>query len=340
MKTHFSFLLLILLAVNLSAKSKPLTAFAQQERPSAPNYANSEHWSALPFRTDAADVMPNGEAFPSDSLKKVDVFYVYPTIYTKGKNWNADLGNDKLNKKIDEKPVHFQASVFNQVCRVYAPRYRQAIVNVFFEDSVLPDSKLALELAYQDVKTAFEYYLKHYNQGRPIIIAGHSQGSHHTRRLIKEYFDNQSPLYKQLVAAYVIGYHVSEKMYQTLTLCQEPNETGCFLTWMSYKVGHEPKWTLARGTDGVNPISWKVNNQLVPASESKGTAVLNLNKVKSGKTSAQLQAYEGGNILWVKTKRPLLRLLKNLHIADYNLFYEDIRQNVELRVNSFLAQQD
>src|SRR5258706_533076 len=65
----------------------------------------------------------------------------------------------------------------------------------------------AFELAYQDIKTAFQYYLDHYNNGRPIIIASHSQGSSHAQRLLKEFFEN-GPLKNRLVAAYVIGMYI------------------------------------------------------------------------------------------------------------------------------------
>lgn len=33
-----------------------------------------------------------------------------------------------------------------------------------------------LELAYEDIKCAFEYYMENYNDGRPIVVAGFSQG--------------------------------------------------------------------------------------------------------------------------------------------------------------------
>jgi hypothetical protein len=315
-----------------SSKKSP-GSFEPASTPSAPDYSNANHWSALPFRLDEADALPKGEVWTSDSLKTADVFYIYPTIYTKGKNWNADINNAKLNKRIDTKPVHFQASVFNESCRVYAPRYRQSHVAVFFEDSSVDGAK-ALDLAYADVKAAFEYYLKHYNEGRPVIIAGHSQGSWHTRKLLQEYFDTTA-LRSQLVAAYIIGYTIREDMYENLSLCKSPDQTGCFVSWMSYKEGHQPKWEAARNTTSVNPITWTTERNKVPAAENAGTAVLNLQKMKTGMSSAEVFDWKDGTILYVQTKSRLLRLLGNLHIADYNLFYQDIRSNVKDRLNAF-----
>ena len=153
------------------------TSFEQEDHPTPPDYSRLENWSALPFREDVADVLPKGESWFSDSLKNVDVFYVHPTIYQKGPLWNADLGMKRINRRVDKYPVRLQASVFNNSCRVYAPRYRQAVVKVFYERS--EDGDRALDLAYQDVKNAFKYFLDNYSQNRPFIIAGHSQGTHH-----------------------------------------------------------------------------------------------------------------------------------------------------------------
>src|SRR5688572_22751696 len=91
-----------------------LLPFDPRSQPPAPDYADEKNWSSLPFRKDAADAIPKSEAWISDSLKDVDVFYIHPTLYLKGKTWNADINDKKLNKKVDEKPVRYQASVFNE----------------------------------------------------------------------------------------------------------------------------------------------------------------------------------------------------------------------------------
>jgi hypothetical protein len=331
-------LALLSLTSFLHARNNKLPVFDEKMSPAPPDYSLDKNWSALPFRTDEADIIPKSEIWIHDSLKQVDVFYVYPTIYTKGKNWNADIANQKLNDRIDKMPVRYQAYVFNASCRVFAPRYRQAIVDVFFKDS-LADSDKALELAYSDVKRAFEYYLKHYNNDRPIIIAGHSQGAWHTRRLIKEYFDN-TPLSKKLVAGYIIGYNIREDMYQRLQFCRSAEETGCFVSWMSYRKGHTPKWKIVKGTEGINPLLWSDDENKAAASLSKGAVLLNINKPRVGKTSAQLVERAGGTILEVKTRLPIARRMRNLHILDYNLFWYDIRENVNLRVAEFLKKQN
>ncbi|MDZ4845553.1 MAG: DUF3089 domain-containing protein [Chitinophagales bacterium] len=316
-----------------------MSAFAQrpsfdaQTQPPAPDYADEKNWSALPFRTDAADAIPKSETWINDSLKEVDVFYVHPTIYQKGKTWNADLGDKRLNKKVDEKPVHYQASVFNESCRVYAPRYRQAVVDVFYENKSTPDdSHKALEFAYSDIKRAFEYYIEHYNKGRPIIISSHSQGSVHARKLLQEFFDTTN-LKNRLVAAYIVGMAINENMYSNLKICENENQTGCFVGWISYKTGHEPDNKFFLGSQSVNPVSWSRDTAWVDKSKSLGTVVLNLNKKHAQSCYTQVTSNPG--ILWVNTKAPLVRYMKNMHIVDYNLFWYDIRANVKTRISAF-----
>lgn len=318
----------------------PVLAFSQELKPfdtekhyPAPDYSLGQNWSALPFRNDAADKVPKNETWINDSLKNVDVFYIHPTMYGKGEKWNADVADKKLNRKVDNKPVRYQATVFNESCRVFAPRYRQAIVDVFYNETV--DGQKALDLAYEDVKAAFEYYLKNYNNGRPFIIASHSQGTCHSRRLLKDYFDGK-PLSKQLVAAYAIGYTIADSMYTTLKMCNNATETGCYISWMSYKTGYEPTGNFSKYAQSLNPLNWSLNKELASSEKSLGSMGLNFNRRFLNRTNAQIHTNDfGGTILWVETRVPLLRLLKNMHIIDYNLFWYDIRQNVKDRIKSF-----
>lgn len=325
----------------LTALFLPIITFAQlphfdeQTQRPAPDYSLEANWSALPFRWDAADEVPRPEKWISDSLKDVDVFFIYPTLYMKGDYWNADVADKKLNRKLDSKPIRYQATVFNNSCRVFAPRYRQAIVDVFYHDN--EDGKKALDFAYEDVKRAFEYYLKHYNNGRPIIIASHSQGTTHSRRLLKDYFDGK-PLSKQLVAAYAIGYTITDSMYTDLKMCTSPTETGCFISWLSFKSGFEPKGTFSMKAQSLNPLTWTRDTAFVGREKNLGSIGIGFNHRHTHATSAIIHHNEfGGTYLWIKTRTPFIPLLKNMHIADYNLFWYDIRENVKVRIASFKA---
>ena len=162
----------------------------------ATDYAKQENWAALPTMQDNADWTPKGLQNLQDSAK-ADVFFIHPTTDVTGFKGNAAIDDKSINRQTDNFPIKYQASVFNESCKVYAPRYRQAALNNFFSKNS-ERSQEAFDIAYKDVKAAFEYYLKNYNNGRPIIIAGHSQGSKHAQRLLREFFDGQ-PLQKQLM---------------------------------------------------------------------------------------------------------------------------------------------
>lgn len=305
--------------------------FDAKEQPAAPDYSQEKHWSVLPFRQDAADKIPDWETWVDDSLKQVDVFYIHPTMYMKGKTWNADVDDKKLNKRVDTKPIQYQASVFNASCRVYAPRYRQSIIDVFKDKK--DEGAKSLAFAYDDVKRAFEYYLKNYNSGRPFIIASHSQGTHHSRRLLKEMIDNNPKLRQQMVAAYAIGFAIYDTMYTVLKPCHNATETGCYITWSSYKSNFvpEPDDVLV-GNVCVNPVTWTRDTAIVSADLSKGTLLLNFNRKYERACGTQIH----NNILWVNNSLPLVRSVNVLHIADYNLFWFDIRHNVADRIKAYL----
>ena len=321
------FYLFLVLQSNI-AFSKSLLPFKESEQPKAPDYSDNKNWSALPFRKDAADLYPKNEKWVHDSLKDVDVFYIYPTLYSKGNTWNADLENKKLNKRLDNLPVKYQASIFNQVARVYAPRYRQAIIDSYFDTT--GSGQKALDFAYEDVKKAFEYYLKNHNNGRPIIIASHSQGTTHCRRLLKDFFDTPETKAK-LVCAYIVGYEINKEYYNTITPCENATETNCYITWSTFKDGYQYKDKLHYfGNVCVNPISWKMDS--IKATSSNGI-LLNVNKNKKFTTTAQVYNAH----LLVKTNLIFMRKKNILHLVDFNLFWFDVRKNVAQRVASFFS---
>lgn len=319
--------LLLVPVLFLASCSHTLPSFKADDQPIKPDYSNEQNWSGLPFRDDATDLIPKYETWVGDSQKTVDVFYIYPTIYRNGETWNADLSNHKLNSRIDKLPVKFQATVFNEMGRVYAPRYRQACVESF-SDSI--NGPKALAFAYQDVKLAFDYYMEHFNHGRPIIIASHSQGTYHARMLLKEYFDTPA-MKEKLVCAYIVGYAIYPEEYEVLTPCKNATETNCYVTWSSFDENFYYPDTAKDFLVGkliINPITWTTDTT---EAVGEGAFLFRLNRKHLYKTNARIHH----NMLWVDTKVPFFRRTNTLHILDYNLFWHDIRKNVKLRVESY-----
>lgn len=190
----YNFLLFTAMIVITSCSKKNFASLPEYNfgsTPAAPYYSNLNYWAAHPWKKDPSDSIPKPlrKSFVQDSL--VDVFFLHPTTLTDKANsqWNADINDAAINSKTDYTSMLYQASVFNQSCRVFAPRYRQAHIRAFYINN--DSSAAAFETAYTDIKIAFEFYLQHYNSGRPIIIASHSQGTKHAARLLKEFFDGK-----------------------------------------------------------------------------------------------------------------------------------------------------
>jgi hypothetical protein len=300
-------------------------------------YSKRDNWAAHPWKKDFADSIPLSLINNETRDSSVDVFFIHPTTYTKNdfSDWNSSLMDDELNNKTDESAILYQASVFNASCRIFAPRYRQAHIKSFYIDKETANPYF--DIAFEDVKNAFEYYLTHYNNNRPIIIAGHSQGTVHAARLLKTYFENKA-LGKKLVAAYLIGMPIPLNYFSSIDLCKNKNQTGCYVSWRTYYKGYEPseeknKSKIVYGV--VNPLNWEaINHQYVSKQNNKGAVMRNFNKVVKKVVDAEIH----NNILWSCKPDVFGKFLfhkKNFHIGDINLFYMNIRENIRDRINSY-----
>ncbi len=341
------FILLGLLAVQngCAYKSSSYMAYSSEfrrsETPPEPDYKDGQHWAALPDRDDRADGFPENTRFPErQSASKVDVFFVHPTIYTENPNapyrWNADVNDQKLNSEVDDSTIRFQASALNAAGRVFAPRYRQAHIAAF--GTVNPVAgEAALDVAYGDVKTSFQYYIAHLNHGRPFILASHSQGTRHLIRLIKELVDGQ-PLQKQLVVAYLVGMPVEKTAFKNIRACNFSEEVGCVVSWRTYAKGFYPKSYKAQPEMlCTNPLTWTSDEQYAPPAMNKGGLLQNFDHLIFGVADAQCEAGFLRTTLRVNpATKWFLRKLKNYHVADYNLYYESIRENAVVRVAKFM----
>lgn len=309
----------------------------------SPDYSNEALWAALPDRKDEADVVPKGNFQDQQKTADADVFFLYPTTYTgkKGQDqWYPSLDDEDTNSRTDETTIRFQASIFNAAGKIYAPRYRQMHLYGFFaeKEAVKAEGEKAYKLAYQDIKAAFEYYLKHYNHGRPIIIAAHSQGAGHGITLVKEFFDG-TDLQQQFVAAYLVGWPVKKDEFKTIQVCKNAEDINCFCSWRTFKHGKYPdNYNDDNGEIMVtNPLSWTTEETFIPKSENKGTILLDIEKVYPNLADAQVD----GEILWThKPKFPGSFFIwrKNYHVADLNFYWVNVRENAEARVRAFLKQ--
>jgi Protein of unknown function (DUF3089) len=316
--------------------SKYTAGYTFKNKKTVPDYANENYWAALPSKKDLSDSVSAAliDLYVFDN--RADVFFIHPTTFTDKNSpaLNADINDVALNAKTDYSTILYQASAFNQYA-IYAPRYRQAhLRNYFSVDSVT--ALTAFNIAYSDVKNAFQYYLDHYNNGRPIIIASHSQGTTHAKELLKEFFDGK-PLQKQLVAAYLTGMYIPENYYTTIPVGKNATQTGCVLAWRTYAKGYMPGFVNNEKIKGivVNPLTWTTDSTNIPASLNKGGILKKYNKLTPNVCNAVI--HEG--ILWINKPNiagSFLINMKNYHVGDINLFYMNIRENIQRRVSFFL----
>jgi hypothetical protein len=254
-----------------------------------------------------------------------------------------------------------QASAFSSCCNIYAPRYREA--SIFRYTSATPDIiEKSMNLAYGDVERAFQHYLERDNQGRPFIIASHSQGTAHAFRLIRDHIDGKA-LASRMIAAYLLGggtevTNADAATLKTIRVCNSATELGCIVHWATYRDGSKPGEELAGDTVCVNPLNWKRDGGYAPASLHKGGVP------PSGKFSGKFWGDDGPqsvvfeplkapvpNGTWAACRHGQLMVADqentpfrefdmlgtgNYHGADYPLFHMDIRENAQTRIAAYM----
>jgi Protein of unknown function (DUF3089) len=338
---------------------KPSATFDLSERPEAPDYADLRAWAAYPGREDGADDRLWDDNPIDESTAPADAFFVHPTTFLSPSDWNGPAHDKSLvMREVDEAVMQNMASAFNACCRVFAPRYRQATFGAMFNSS--PDSHKAIELAYDDVRRAFRYYIENENDGRPFILAGHSQGSWHVQRLIADEIHGTA-IERLLVVAYTPGYltpaDIFERRLPNIPPCATPTATGCIAVWNTFGQDGGPKLHRARiehfygegyenvgdkPTTCVNPISWSTGDKESPREGYLGAAAFGpLMGLGTSVLSGSLTARCDQGILRIDRYGlayvvSVLTLPENDHHPyDFSLFYMNIRANAVARTKAW-----
>ncbi|MDA3799560.1 MAG: DUF3089 domain-containing protein [Kiritimatiellae bacterium] len=291
----------------------------------APDYSRSENWIEK-----------------ADNINlKIDLFFAHPTTFSdKDGGNNAELTNTSLNEKTTFIVTNEFMPVFSKQCNIFAPRYRQMNIKVLS----LPDnqSQENYAMAIADVESAFKYYIKNLNHGRPFIIAGHSQGSMTMLNVLKD--NTQIWDKSKLVAAYLPGWTFTAKDLKALDLelCSSPEETGCLITWNTIGVnGTSP--TLKENALCVNPLSWTSDTNNYPSSKNSFARIIckdNSILVITNLTSAQINQ-NGGLEIPAPAKEVADKIRMPMgptcyHPYDYDFFFNNIKSNVTTRCSTFL----
>jgi hypothetical protein len=344
------------------AYNKPSGDFDPQAAVAAPDYALSSNWAALPTMQDPADLVPEGIVVQPQGEYPIDVFFIHPTGFLTSGSWTSPMNVESGTEENTSWMMANQASAFNGCCNIYAPRYREANIFSYFGSPEVRDEVLGF--AYQDVKRAFEYYLQNDNQGRPFIIAGHSQGSHHAQRLLKDVIDS-SDLHQRMVAAYMIGsiiIPVPPSWFDSLShisRCETADDLHCVVAWDTMPEGapllERPEESLC-----TNPLSWRVDEELAEAGLNEGAVVPSGTYNTSFGMNDDLPTQQVFDSLAQPIKKHTRAQCKegtlyvsdqkgsgfeamgsddmgSYHGLDYALFYMNIHNNAKRRASRYLA---
>ena len=358
--------------IKLLAPIKPKHAFSNSEHPEKPDYSLTYKSAPLPHIKGLQHKVPD-ESFKSIiDEADVDVFYIHPTGFF-GKYWNCRIDKSIASYDRTELMLISQASAFNELCNIYAPHYRQATYYSYFDEG--SNGFDAHDLAYSDVEEAFDYYLENFNEGKPFIIAAHSQGALHGQRLIHNKIQN-SFLKNQLICAYLIGYVIPENnfnlLFPHLNASESPKDLHSVVSWATVTEGHmrNREKTIAWLPDGwvkvdmgqkiigTNPLSWNssslwcdaLSNNLAITTKAKNYNFTDrLAKEYSGSIKSIIPSIpqnfscrinQDNGLL--ETKGMLVEKIRklinsgDLHNFDISLFWGSLRTNVKDRINAFI----
>ena len=326
-------LLVLCTLVSCSTIKHPSTGFMLSNQHSALDYSKENNWAFKSFRDNYEKLLPKNiqEDLKQDSLK-VNVFYIHPTTLFYSNSWNSDTSDFESDRLI-KLCLENQASIFAGICNIYAPYYRQMHIHGY-TDTI--NGYQAFHLAYNDVLEAFKYFIKHINNGNKFIIASHSQGTNHAERLISDYLQQNIAIKESLILTYLIGMPITDK-FDAVPICKDSLQLNCFVSWRSFSEKTYPeKWknSVRHGNNikSVNPITWKIDSLPNSVRQHKGILLTD----KRLRFRKSLSVYNHQGMIWLRRpKNLILRLypIKDYHIADYNLFWLNIRDNLKLRLS-------
>ena len=311
------------------------------------DYSNKNNWAHLPEKND----------------KKVDTVFIYPTVYI---NPAPDAPTivpveDKMYRGAVQTYFNEAPQAFVDLTNLYEPYYRQSNLLALRGFNQQEFMEFQMQEQRTDVYAALDYYFEHYNDGRPFILAGHSQGSMMLKIALRDYFKEHDDYLKRMVAAYVIGYAFTTddlEFNPALKFAEGADDTGVIVSWNTE--GPENKYenniTVMKNSISINPINWKRDETYAPASENKGDRlpVVKENEFlpsefvahSPGHADAKLDV-ERGVVVCTKLPdryaKPVIARDDNLfgpaslHLVDYTAYWDNLRENVQTRIKAYLG---
>ncbi|MBE6910290.1 MAG: DUF3089 domain-containing protein [Ruminococcaceae bacterium] len=302
------------------------------------NYADKNNWALL----------------PDEITKSADTLYLYTMAYV-----DTDDGAPQIayidNKSMREaalNDIDLNCGVFSESTNVYAPFYRQS--NLAAIADLTGDELLEFQMQEQrtDVYAALDYYFSHYNDGRPFILAGHSQGSIMLKLVLREYMALHPEYYERMICAYVLGYSVTTGDISAsphLRFAEGADDTGVIVSWNTEGQNNGDSFCVLPGALAINPINWQRDDTYAFAADSLGSRIVNpdtgeVDDLVPGLADAQVNLERGvvicynGNLPLTQPENPAFKGLfgsKSYHNGDYGFYYYNLRENVKTRTDAW-----
>ncbi len=288
-------------------------------------------------------------AYPENG---VDVFIVSPTV-EKICESNAEITAEYKKRLLYA--MNQQQAIYARTARIFAPYYRQASLKAYSLGGT--DKEQTMNNAYMDVSAAFQYYIENKNDGRPLIIAGFSQGADMCYRLLEEYYGGESEravaLRNNLIAVYAIGWCMTDEMinkYPQIVPAKGETDTGVVVSYECENGQVTNSVVIPAGAKviSINPLNWSTDTQVADKDLNKGSVKMNgktgeITSLEVGRYGAYIDPDRGSLVVTdIDTSAfpPRLSLLPegSFHLYDSQLFYVNVVEHIQKRTASFLNQ--
>lgn len=292
----------------------------------------------------------------NDKSKAIDIFYVYPTVWqkdTRDEFYICDINNETMitGAKI---AYERQASAFAPVGNIYAPYYRQADAKYSLSLNEKDRWEFEKEIPALDVITAFDYYINNYNNNKPFILVGHSQGAMTLMILLEDYMSKNPKIYENMVCAYLIGYPITVDFLERnkhLNFAKNANDLNVIISYNTQSKNIEKKDNIIlseKETLVINPINWKTDDTLALASESLGSYMpksLHQNYKILNFADAQIDLNKNVVICNSVNEEELYKISLTFskgiyHVFDIPFYYYNLRENAQNRKTLFLKKEE
>ena len=284
-----------------------------------------------------------------NALAGVDVFYITPTCIWDWED-NAgvtqhymDTGNREQRLAVDISN-RLAAALFTPSCRFYSPYYRQITMNSWMQS---PDEiERRYSVAHQDVVKAFNYYMEHFNQGHPFILAGHSQGAKAVLELLKHTVSEKQS--EKMVAAYLFGYEIKQselENFRQLKPARDSLDCGVIVCYNSVSRQAAISPLFQNNVVCINPVNWHTDSTYAAPEENlgcvffdeKGSSDTLFHRVGAGIDPATNTIIIDGlsdDDYYIASIGELFPK-GNYHVQEINLYFLNLQKNIAQRIRSF-----